>query len=157
MITAQVEKVEDHLNDSRSLLLFKSLFNTHWEDLALNKDKVKLNPQYEVYRDKERKGELFAASIREDGRIVGYYIGFIGRALHYADMLMCTPDIYYIHPAARFKNAGTVLFNFVEMELRRRGVQYWVVGDKNHKALGAFFEFHSFTKIENYYSKWIGE
>lgn len=157
MITAQIESVEKHLNDPRSLALFKSLFDTHWEDLALNKDRIKLDPQYEVYKQKERTGELFAASVMEDGRIIGYYIGFIGRALHYQGMLMCTPDIYYIHPAYRFKNAGTILFNFVKSELKRRGIQYWVVGDKNHKSLGAFFEMHGFSKIENYYSMWIGD
>lgn len=157
MITAQIEKVEDHLNDPTSLAFFKAIFNTHWEELALNKDKVKLNPQYQVYLDKEHKGELFVATVREEGRIIGYFIGFIGRALHYADMLMCTPDIYYVHPAARFKNAGTILFAFVKEELKRRGIQYWVVGDKNHKSLGAFFELQNFKKIENYYSMWIGD
>lgn len=157
MITAQTEKVEDHLNDPVSLAFFKTVFKIHWEELALNKDKIELNPQYQVYLDKERKGELFVATAREEGRVIGYFIGFIGRSLHYADMVMCTPDIYYVHPSARFKNAGTILFNFVKAELKRRGVQYWVVGDKNHKSLAAFFELHRFKKIENYYSMWIGD
>lgn len=159
MITAQLEKVDTRLNDPASMVLFKSLFDTHWDDLALNKDKkaAQLNPQYEIYRDKEKRGELFSASVIENGRVIGYYIGFIGRALHYADMLMCTPDIYYIHPAHRHTNAGFILFEFVKLELKRRGVDYWVVGDKNHKALGTFFQVFGFNKIENYYSMWLGD
>jgi GNAT superfamily N-acetyltransferase len=72
-------------------------------------------------------------------------------------MLSCTPDIFFIHPDKRGLDAGTILFKFVETELKRRGVKYWMVGDKNHKPAGEFFQMLGFNKIENYYAKWIGE
>lgn len=151
MITAQVEKFSDIAEEVKELLAL------HWVDLALNKDKVALEPQYDVYLKKEQSGELFIVTVRLDGKIIGYYCGFIGRSLHYKSMLTCLPDIYYVHPDYRDATTGLRLFSFVKAELKRRGVMYWVVGDKNHKPVGPFFERLGFNKIENYYSMWIGE
>lgn len=151
MITVQMENFTCHQEE------FKKLLPLHWDELALNKDKVKLDPQYNIYLKKEADGELFLASVRHNGNIIGYYCAFIGRALHYKSMLTCTPDIYFIHPAYRKQNVGTQLFDFVKAELKRRGVHYWVVGDKNHKSAAEFFEQLGFSKIENYYSMWIGD
>lgn len=151
MISVQMENFSEHMEE------FKTLLPLHWQELGLNKDRVQLDPIYEAYLKKEADGELFVASARENGSIIGYYCGFIGRALHYRTMLMCTTDIYFVHPDRRKLDIGTMLFNFVEQQLKNRGVMYWVVGDKNHKPAAYFLELLGHEKIENYYSKWIGE
>jgi GNAT superfamily N-acetyltransferase len=135
----------------------KHLLPLHWEELALNKDKVPLDPQYEIYHEKEASGQLFITTVRFNSKIIGYFCAFIGRALHYRSMLTCLPDIYFLHPEFRLQGTGKQLFTFVKEELKRRGVMYWVIGDKDHKALAAFFEDFGFSKIENYYSMWIGD
>lgn len=133
----------------------KPMLPLHWEELALNKDKVPLAPQWHVYDQRDDAGELQIVVLREDGRIIGYYWGFIAPGLHYASCLTATMDIFYIHPEHRQGRNGTILFQAVERELRRRGVQRWFVGTKLHKDCSALFKRRGFEPVETYHSKWL--
>lgn len=151
MLTVQLESFTERLDE------FKPLFPLHWEELALNKDKVPLDPQYNIYIEREKRGELIFATMRELGKPVGYFIGFIAPGLHYKTCLTCTMDIFYVHPEKRGGRGGIKLFKFVESELKRRGVQRWFAGSKCHLDASWLFEILGFDRVEVYYSKWIGE
>jgi len=129
----------------------------HWEELALDKDKVPLSPQWDIYDKMDALGQLQIVVLRDDGKLVGYYWGFISPGLHYNTCLSATCDIFYVHPEYRCSNAGTVLFRAVEADLRRRGVHRWAVGSKLHKDCGALLRRLSFEAVETYYWKWLGD
>lgn len=152
MLTCHVESFEQMLPELQKLL------PGHYEELALNKDKVPLSPQYDVYIAMERRGELLFVTMRELGRIVGYFIGFVKPGLHYSTCLTCTMDIFYVHPDKRGSGLpGVRLFRFVEKELKRRGVERWLVGSKCKADASALFKFLKFEPVETYYSKWLGD
>jgi len=151
MITFHVESFTERLEE------LKVLLPQHYEELALNKDKVPLSPQYEVYTERERQGMTFFVTARDSGRLVGYFIGFIAPGLHYSTCLTCIMDIFYIEPAHRGSNAGIQLFKFVEQELRRRGVQRWFMGAKAHFDCSFLFEKLGAELVEKTYSKWLGD
>lgn len=151
MLSAQIESFTERLEE------FRPLFPLHWEELALNKDKVPLDPQYDIYIQREARGELLFVTLRELGTPVGYFIGFIAPGLHYRTCLTCTMDIFYVHPAKRGGRGGIKLFKFVEQELRRRGVDRWFVGSKCHADASWLFEILGFDRVEVYYSKWLGD
>ncbi len=152
MLTTQIESFEERLEELQRLLPL------HYEELALNKDKVPLAPQYDVYIARERRGELLFVTLRSDGDLVGYFIGFIAPGMHYKTCLTCTMDIFYVHPDIRSQGLpGVRIFRAVERELRRRGVQRWFVGSKCKADVSALFEFLDFERVEVYYSKWLGE
>lgn len=150
MITTHCENFEQMLPE------LKSLLPGHYEELALDKEHVPLDPQYEVYIERERRGELLFMVLREKGEMVGYFIGFVAPGLHYRTCLTCTMDIFYVHPEKRGIGAGKLLFVEVEKELRRRGVQRWFMGSKMHKDASYLFEKIGATQVETYYSKWLG-
>lgn len=152
MLTTHIESFKERLGELQALLPL------HYEELALNKDKVPLAPQYEVYVAREERDELLFVTMREAGALVGYFIGFIAPGLHYSTCLTCTMDIFYIHPAKRAQGLpGVRLFRAVEKELKRRGVQRWFVGSKCKADASKLFEFLDFDRVEIYYSKWIGD
>lgn len=152
MLTTHIESFEERLTELQELLPL------HYEELALNKDKVPLSPQYGVYIERERRGELIFVTMREAGELVGYFIGFVAPGLHYSTCLTCTMDIFYIHPDKRAQGLpGVRLFRAVEKELKRRGVDRWFVGSKTKADASALFEFLDFERVEIYYSKWIGD
>lgn len=151
MLSAQIESFTERLGE------FRPLFPLHWEELALNKDKVPLDPQYDIYIQREARGELLFVTLRELGTPVGYFIGFIAPGLHYRTCLTCTMDIFYVHPAKRGGRGGIKLFKFVEQELRHRGVDRWFVGSKCHADASWLFEILGFDRVEVYYSKWLGD
>ena len=151
MITAHHEKLIDHLDE------IKVLFPAHYKELALNQDHVPLDPQYDIYLDREARGEVIFTALREAGEVIGYFVGFIAPGLHYKTCLTCTMDIFYVRQDKRNKGAGLILFAEVEKELRRRGVQRWFMGSKLHKDVSCLFERIGAKPVEMYYSKWLGE
>lgn len=151
MITYQVESFKERLDE------FKYLLPQHWEELALNKDKVPLSPMWDIYFSLEDAGQLLFVTAREAGEIVGYFIGIVKPGLHYSTCLTCIMDIFYIRKDKRQGRAGIKLFQFVEKELKRRGVHRWFVGSKLHADAGPLFKYLKFQPVETFYTKWLGD
>lgn len=161
MLFVQVETYQQFIDDALGEIL-----EEQYEDLALNKDKVPLDPQLHIYREREEKGELLVMSMRQrhqlgggfDDELAGYFIGFIAPGLHYQTCLTCTMDIFYVRPKFRDNLlAGRRLFRAVEKELKTRGVDRWFVGTKLNKDVGRLFESLKFEPVEMYYAKWLGK
>ena len=151
MITAQVEPYQKCLPE------LMQCYDLHWEELALNKDKVPLDPQYDLYEARDDAGQLLLVTLRENGRLVGYFIGFIAPGFHYKTCLTLTMDIFWTHPDVRGGFSGVKLFRLVEKEAKRRGVHRMFYGSKMHKDASRLFEFLKMEPVEIYYSKWIGD
>jgi GNAT superfamily N-acetyltransferase len=151
MITAQVEPYIKCLPE------LMQCYDLHWEELALDKDKVPLDPQYDLYEARDNAGQLLLVTLRETGRLVGYFIGFIAPGFHYKTCLTLTMDIFWTHPDVRGGFSGVKLFRLVEKEAKRRGVHRMFYGSKMHKDASRLFEFLKMEPVEIYYSKWIGE
>lgn len=151
MITAQVEPWREFVAEAQPMLPL------HWEELALNKDKVPLDPMYEVYDAKDDAGHVLVVTLRQDGVLKGYFIGFVSPGLHYRTCLTLTMDIFWTHPDIRGGFAGVRLFREVEREAKRRGVQRIFYGSKLHKDASRLFEFLKFSEVERFYTKWIGD
>lgn len=149
MITAQAELLRDSLPEIIPLL------STHYDQLSLHQGKFPLQPQYQVYLDRESRGELMLVTLRRDGALVGYWISFVAPGLHYETCLTGTMDIWFIHPDHRIGKAPLILIKAVEKELRRRGVNLWFAGEKLHDPCGRLFEFVGMKKVETYYAKWL--
>lgn len=151
MITCHIESFKEGLPELQQVLPL------HYEELALNKEHVPLAPQYDIYFAREDRGELLYVTMRSEGRLIGYFIGFIAPGLHYKTCLTCIMDIFYVVEEFRGLGGGQQLFKFVEQELRRRKVQRWFVGSKLHKDISGMFEKLNFEPAEVTYTKWLGE
>lgn len=149
MITWQVEPFPAFLEEA------KPLFPHHWDELALNKEHVPLDPQYETYLERDRRGEVLVVAGRSAGDLVGYFVGFVAPGLHYRTCLTLTMDIFYVVPEHRGRQ-GIALFRAVEAEAKRRGVQRMFVGSKLHADASWLFEKLRYTEVERYYSLWLG-
>jgi GNAT superfamily N-acetyltransferase len=122
----------------------------------LNKDKVPLDPQYEIYKQYDATGGMFVVTVRDLGKLVGYFVGFAAPGLHYKTCLTLTMDIFYILPEYRGSGAGLQLFQMVEKEAVRRGIKRMLVGSKLHKDASWLFEKLGYIEIERWYSKTWG-
>lgn len=149
MITWGVEPFPPFLEEA------KALFPAHWQELALNKDQVPLDPQYDIYLERDRRGEVVVIVGRSSGILVGYFVGFIAAGLHYRTCLTLTMDIFYVVPEHRGRQ-GLKLFKAVEAEAKRRGVQRMFVGSKLHADASWLFEKLGYTEVERYYTLWMG-
>lgn len=151
MLTTDIESFQAGLQE------LKGLLGAHYSELAMDQEKVPLSPRFKDYFILEQAGELLYVTLRDEGKLVGYFIGFIRPGLHYSTCLQCTLDIFWTRPEYRTGRSGITLFKAVEKELRRRGVQRWVVSSKVHAPADALFKRLKFKPIETAYSKWIGD
>lgn len=148
-LTASVEAFSAALPDMLPLLPL------HWEELALDKDAVPLDPRWDVYARLDAAGELMLVTLRERGALIGYCWTIIAPSLHYGSTLTATVDIFWIKPDYRGRHGGKRLFRAVEAELRRRGVKRWVASSKLHRDSGRLFTAIGFAPFETLYSKML--
>lgn len=151
MMTAQVEYLKDILEE------LKPLFPTHWDELALNKDKVPLKPDYAKYLMLEELGIMHTVVLRKDGHAIGYIVGLIQPHLHYMTCLTYIMDILYVKPEERGVEGGKAIMDALFKDLKYRGVQRAVFNEKLHHPIAKLFLAYKMTHIENIYSIWLGE
>ncbi len=151
MITASVESFTERLEE------LMELFPAHWEKLALDKDRVPLDPNYDAYAERERQGELMFVALQDAGRLVGYWTAFIAPGLHYGGCLTATLDMWFVAPDHENGVATMLLMRAVEREYRRRGVKRSFVGEKIHRPCGRLYRAFGYAPVETHYSKMIGD
>lgn len=133
------------------------LFYKHWEEIAVNKDKIKLNPDWSFYEGLYLAGNLGVYTIRHLENLVGYFVIIARQHPHYKDHIFASNDIVYIDPDYRKGLAGYFLIKYAEKDLKKRGVSVLVVNTKVHKPFDAVLERLGFENVERIYSKYIGD
>lgn len=130
------------------------LWPLHWEEIAINRDVIKLDVDLDKYDRMDAEGAVHVVVAREEGRIVGYWLGFVYPHLHYRRSLTAYTDIFYVRQETRrdvflFQK----LLEFVESSLKARGVQKYFIASKVHKDLSRIFERRKMQRTEIVYSK----
>ena len=131
----------------------KELLNMHYEEIALNKDFIKLNPSIEQYEDAERLGILKIFTARDEGKIVGYFAVLVTKSLHYQDHLYATNDVIFLHPDHRKGFTASKLIKFSTECLVQDGVSMLFINTKIHKPFDLLLQRLGFKHVENVYSK----
>ena len=151
-VTAQVEPLTKRLDE------LKAFFPTHAAEIDTYHDRRPLDPQYGIYIGKDAAGEVLLVTVRKDGALIGYFVGFVQPALHYKGTLTCLQDIFYVLPAQRDGSATAALrmFKVVIEECRRRGVKELRVGCKVAHDASALFRHFGGIEVERIWSIWLG-
>lgn len=132
------------------------LWPSHWEEVALNRDTIKLDPDFDTYDWMARNGQLHIVVARKEGVVVGYHFTIVKPHLHYKTSLSGLTDIYYIAPQYRSGRTPLRLFEYVEKTLKARGVEKLFTGTKLSLDAGPLFEHMGWTPTERLYTKYIG-
>lgn len=135
----------------------KPLIEKHWEEIALNQDTIKLNPDWDTYYKLEAMGFFKAYTARVDGKLVGYFTIIATKGLHYADHVFAATDIIYISPEYRKGRAGYGLIKFAEQQLKKDGVSILAINTKDHAPFDKLLQGMGYDLAERLYQKYIGE
>lgn len=133
------------------------LWVKHWEEVALNRDKMPLSPDFAMYDAMEANNTLHIVVARKEGQIVGYHFTLVHPHLHYSTTLCGITDIYYVSPEHRTGRTPLRLFQHVEKTLKARGVKKLFTGTKVNLDAGPLFEYMGWTETERLFTKYIGE
>ena len=129
------------------------LFKLHWDEVALNKDFIELNPDYDSYHQHEQNDNLKIFTAREDKQLVGYFAVIVTYSLHYCDHKFATNDVIFMHKDHRKGMAGMKLIKFAMECLAEDGVSVLMMNTKVHRPYDAVLKRLKFDHIENVYSK----
>ena len=147
MITYQQESLVVVKKDILSLL------DKHWEEIALNKDLIKLSPDWDAYASLEDAGILKIFTARSDEKLIGYFVVLVKSHIHYKEHLFGFNDILYLDEEYRKGLTGAKLMKFAERCLKEDGVSVVIVNTKLHKPFDPLLKWLGYTHIENIYSK----
>lgn len=97
------------------------LLKMHYEEVAMHKEKIKLNPMWDEYASLERLGKFVVFTARQDGKLVGYAGFFLMTHMHYAETKLAINDVLFLHPDQRKSTCGYRLIKFADEQLAKRG------------------------------------
>lgn len=151
MITYQQEFLATVKDDIQPLL------EKHWEEVAHNKDKIKLEPSWEAYKALDEIGVVKIFTARQGPRLVGYFALLVSPNLHYASHTFAVNDVIFVDPRYRKGSVGMKLMKFAEKCLKEDGVSLMIVNTKLKKNFGPLLERLGYTPTEINYTKYIGK
>lgn len=133
------------------------LFVKHWEEVALFKDKMKLNPDWDFYTALYEQGNLGLFTARKGDKLIGYFVVVARPHPHYKDHLVAANDIIFIDPEHRKGLVGYRLIKFAKDNLRELGVSVLSINVKVHRPFDKLLERLGFENTERLYTAYIGE
>ena len=131
------------------------LFQIHWKEIALFHDEIPLAPRWERYESLALSGQLLYITLRDRGTLVGYFIGFFDKTLHYGETLKLLMDIMYVRAEARGHFGGFKLLRMAEREARKRKVVLLAMSRKMHLSdeMARLLRLFGFSDIEIHSAK----
>jgi len=140
----------------------EELLRNHWVEVAMDKESVPLDPDWERMFILESVGEFAAAALRRNGKLIGYNAFAIYPHVHYKSTMYAFNDVIYVDPAER-GIAGVRLVRGVEPMLKALGVKKVIYHTKVHVhvghndgLVGDLLNCLGYKHFENLYCKLIG-
>ena len=115
----------------------QTLFEEHWNEIALNKDVMVLKPYEEKYRAAEEQGTIFILAAWQEDVLVGYSVNFVTNHLHYADMKLCSNDLLFIKKEYRAGRVGMRMMKATEAKAKDLGCKLMLWHAKENTPLAA--------------------
>ena len=146
------EPIDRLLDEGVEDLLFK-----HWQEVAMDRERIPLDPDWDRARQLERDKVLWTAALRRGGRLIGYNSMCVHPHIHYRSTLHAVNDVVYVDPAERGA-AGVRLVRGTEALLKPMGVVKVIyhtklapIGGKH--TVGDLLSVLGYTHFENLYCK----
>lgn len=115
-----------------------SLFQQHWDEIALNKNLMVLKPDREQYEAIEALGRLLVLAVFDAvGEMVGYSVTIVMPHLHYADLRVASNDVLFVSKPYRRTRLGLQLIRETEEKAKARGARLMLWHAKQGTALEA--------------------
>ena len=132
------------------------LLQRHWEEVALDRDKIPLALDLALYDALADAGVLWVVTARDAGVLVGYYTVLVQKHLHFSTTLTAFTDLIFLEKTHRKGRAGQRLIEAAEAMLSGLGVKQILTGTKQKPDLGPLLRRMGYGLHEVSYSKLIG-
>ena len=137
------------------VVLADPLFEEHYEEIARNKQVMKLKPNYQLYEALNSTGWLFIYVAMRDDVCIGYSMNIMMHHLHYADLRIAQNDILFVKKEFRGGRLGLRLLKVTEDHARSEGCKLMLWHAKENTALAELLPKLKYGVQEIMYSKEI--
>jgi GNAT superfamily N-acetyltransferase len=151
MIRYAVERYKDCIEE------LKPLLDMHYEEIAMYREHIEFDPDYDLYEKIDENGGLHMVVVRDEGRIIGYYVSFIHPNPHYKNDLFSVNDILFIHPDYRGRTVAFRMLKFTEEKLKEMGVSVMTLHMKVDFPFEELCIAFGMDKAEYLYTKYLGD
>lgn len=151
MLTTQLEDIIQAMAEAAPLL------EEHYEALSGHRAHgFPVVPLVEQYAARDARGEIICMTLRDAGKLVGYYVGAVAPGMHYATCLTLITDLFWVAKSHRGRFGGPKLFRAVIAEAKRRGVKVMFAAHKNAvPEAGRLLKILGFAPVETNYALWL--
>ncbi len=147
MITYQVETLEDFRDEIQPLL------ESHCDEVHHFKDDIPLSVDWEKYQALDKAGILHSVIVRDEGKLIGYFISFINTNMHYKEHSYAVNDILYVEPEYRNSSVAYNMFKYAEKCYKELGVSVFTVHMKKSKTFETLCSAVGLEEIETTYGR----
>jgi hypothetical protein len=153
MIEYAVESLTPALQEE-----FTPLFEEHYETVGHRDPEAtgpiwKLNPDWDMYYTIQELNCLHICTVRDNSKLVGYYVNHITTLPHYKQIKAAISDLFFLSKSYRRGIIGKGLFSFMETEVKKAGAQVIKVHHKVYYDISSLLERLGYFQIEHIYSK----
>jgi GNAT superfamily N-acetyltransferase len=133
------------------------LLEVHWREIALYQDRVRLDVDYDRYRELDAAGRLLCLAAFDCDRLIGYAAWILTFHLHYRQCLMGANDVIFVLPEYRSRStAGVRLIRESERYLKQLEVHRIIMHVKPAKDWTAILTRMGYEQEEIIMGKYIG-
>jgi len=129
------------------------LWKKHYEEIALDKESIELNPHIQGYEELNKYGGLVIFTVREENKLIGYSFFVLQYSFHYKQLICAINDLFYILPEYRGKFLGSKLLKESEEILNKMGVHQVQMRTKVYANFGKILERAGYKDTEVVYRK----
>lgn len=97
------------------------LFQTHYDEIANNKEVKKIAPDWDTYRVLTDHERCIAVVAWDGDEIVGYTVAFLYPHPHYKDCIVAANDLFYVRPEYRRQGVASMMISFMEEQAAAYG------------------------------------
>jgi len=151
MVKYQIESFTECLEE------LQDLFEIHYQEIGNDPKNIRLNPDYDTYFHLEDIGQLHLVTVRDDDKIVGYYLSVINPLLHFKHILNAYNDAIFICKDYRKGSIAYKMIRFAIEDLEGLGVNQITLHTKIKQPFDKLCEKLGMTCIERHYTKTLGE
>jgi len=151
MITYQEELFKDVVEEMIPIV------EVHWNEIAIHKEKIKLECDWNKYIALDELDMLSTVTVRDNGVMIGYVVTLIVSHGHYMSHNFANVDAVYIDKEYRGTKVGSSLCEYAEDICKDRGASVMMHHVKVTHNFGPLLERIGYTKVEELYSKYIGD
>lgn len=111
------------------------LFREHYDEIALNKNVMKLLPNWEKYYELEKAGMILCIGAFLGEECIGYSINFFTNHMHYKELFYMQNDLLFVAEEHRKTRLGLDLIRATEKLAHAKGADLMLWHAKENTTL----------------------